>query len=175
MIRGLATVKQIYKNNVAKTTRGGCCWVATPPAGQEHLTRWAGESQQNDLPAQCINAFLCVVPPCFAAMQLLQGLSRLPCALVIGPTYAAVWRGCPGARPLLPRPCLAVRRRLSPRVACAQCNHACRLLADCNDQHPKPRGGRRSHMTQRSWSKSFVMWASVKKFHFCMGAISRHH
>ena len=56
-------------------------------AGQEHLARFAGESQQNDLPAPCINAFLCVVPPCFTALQVLQVLGRPPCVRVVGPTY----------------------------------------------------------------------------------------
>jgi hypothetical protein len=40
-------------------------------AGQEHLARFAGESQQNDLAALCIDTFLCVVPPCFTALQFL--------------------------------------------------------------------------------------------------------
>ena len=56
-------------------------------AGQEHLARFAGESQQNDLPAPCINAFLCVVPSSVTALQFLQFVSRPPCVWVVGPTY----------------------------------------------------------------------------------------
>ena len=60
-------------------------------AGQGHWATWVGESQQNDLPAQCINALLCVVPLCFATLHLVQALGRQPCVQVIGPTYTLLY------------------------------------------------------------------------------------
>ena len=55
------------------------------------MARWAGVSQQNDLPAQSIDTCLCVVPPCFTALQLLLVVCRPPCVRAAGPTYTLLY------------------------------------------------------------------------------------
>ena len=57
-------------------------------AGLEYFARRAGVSQRNDLAAQRIDAFSCVVPLCFTALQLLQVLRSAACFRVVRPTYA---------------------------------------------------------------------------------------
>ena len=61
-------------------------------AGQEHLARWAGVSRQNDLDAQYIDARLCVVPPCFTTLQVLQVSGSAPWVRVVGSTYTLLHR-----------------------------------------------------------------------------------